>query len=256
MKKAANVLTLFGGGPHHVVCVIFSFPTRDGTRGLAVRLLSPITGPPGNSHINLKNMFIVYLSSPDCKLPKDRDCWKRTVPGFWQEESKLSAVLSAECNITNQIVTLNKYNRNDSCLPWVSSSSWLGDAGGTQTNLLASCLTTFQPIVSTFARVIPLKYKSDYNPLLKEGQWLPIVLMCWVLSQFSCVQLCATPWTVALQAPLSMGFSRHEYWSELPCPPPGDLSSPGIKPRSLRSPAWQVVTLAPLGSPCNHGRYF
>ena len=41
-----------------------------------------------------------------------------------------------------------------------------------------------------------------------------------------------TPWTIAHQAPLSMGFSRQEYWSELPCPPPGDLPSPGIKPMS------------------------
>ena len=39
-----------------------------------------------------------------------------------------------------------------------------------------------------------------------------------------------TPWTVAHQAPLSMGFSRQEYWSGLPCPPPGDLPNPGIEP--------------------------
>ena len=48
----------------------------------------------------------------------------------------------------------------------------------------------------------------------------------------TCVQLFATPCTVAPQAPLSMGFSRQEYWSGLPCPPPGDLPSPGIEPRS------------------------
>ena len=42
----------------------------------------------------------------------------------------------------------------------------------------------------------------------------------------------ATPWTVARQAPLSMRFSRQEYWRGLPCPPPGDLPDPGIKPRS------------------------
>ena len=42
----------------------------------------------------------------------------------------------------------------------------------------------------------------------------------------------ATPWTVARQAPLSMGFSRQEYWSGLPCPPPGDLPHLGIEPRS------------------------
>ena len=46
-----------------------------------------------------------------------------------------------------------------------------------------------------------------------------------------------TLWTVARQAPLSMGFSRQEYWSGLPFPPPGDLPDPGIKPESLMSPA-------------------
>ena len=40
----------------------------------------------------------------------------------------------------------------------------------------------------------------------------------------------ATPWTVAHQAPLSSGFSRQEYWSGLPCPPPGDLLDPGMEP--------------------------
>ena len=52
-----------------------------------------------------------------------------------------------------------------------------------------------------------------------------------------CVQLYTTPWTIARQAPLSMGFSRHKYWSELPCPPPGDLPDLGIEPQSLMSPA-------------------
>ena len=51
------------------------------------------------------------------------------------------------------------------------------------------------------------------------------------------VQLFATPWTVARQAPLSMGFSRQEYWSGLPCPPSGDLPDPGIEPASLTSSA-------------------
>jgi len=56
---------------------------------------------------------------------------------------------------------------------------------------------------------------------------------CVLLSRFSHVQLFATPWTIAHQAPLSMGFSRQEYWSGSPCPPPGDLPDTGIKPRSL-----------------------
>ena len=50
-----------------------------------------------------------------------------------------------------------------------------------------------------------------------------------VLSCFSCLQLCATLWTIALQPLLSMGFPGQEHWSELPCPPPGDLSDPGIE---------------------------
>ena len=57
-----------------------------------------------------------------------------------------------------------------------------------------------------------------------------------VLSRFSHVQLCATLWTLACQALLSMGFSRQEYWSGLPCPPLGDLLHPGIEPRSLMAP--------------------
>ena len=51
------------------------------------------------------------------------------------------------------------------------------------------------------------------------------------------VQLFATPWTVAQQAPLSMGFPRQEYWSGLPFPPPGDLPHPETKPTSHMSPA-------------------
>ena len=56
-----------------------------------------------------------------------------------------------------------------------------------------------------------------------------------MLSRFSCVQLFATLWTVAHQPPLSMGFSGQEYWSGLPCPPPGDLPNPGIEPCLLSS---------------------
>ena len=55
------------------------------------------------------------------------------------------------------------------------------------------------------------------------------------------VQLFATLWTVARQAPLSMGFSRQEYWSGLPFPSPGDLPNPGIEPGS---PAWQADALS------------
>ena len=58
-----------------------------------------------------------------------------------------------------------------------------------------------------------------------------------MLSHLSHVQLFATPWTVASQAPLSMGFSRQESWSGLPCLPLGDLPDPATEPASLTSPA-------------------
>ena len=60
------------------------------------------------------------------------------------------------------------------------------------------------------------------------------------VKSLSHVQLFVTPWTVALQAPPSMGFSRQHYWSGLPFPSPGDLPDPGIEPRS---PALQAEAL-------------
>ena len=73
--------------------------------------------------------------------------------------------------------------------------------------------------------------------------------MC--LKESEAAQSCplfATPWTVAHQAPLSMGFSRQEYWRCLPFPSPGDLPDPGIEPRS---PALQadILTSEPPGKP-------
>ena len=72
-------------------------------------------------------------------------------------------------------------------------------------------------------------------------RWLVVVIattisLC-VLSHFNRVRLCVTPWTVAHQAPLSMGFSRQEYWTGLLFPSLGYLPDPGIEPPSLMSPA-------------------
>ena len=67
----------------------------------------------------------------------------------------------------------------------------------------------------------------------------------YMLSCFSCVQLFPMLWTVACQAPLSMGFSSQEYWSELSCPPPGGLPNPGIEPAL----AVRFLPLAPPGKP-------
>ena len=61
-----------------------------------------------------------------------------------------------------------------------------------------------------------------------------------------------TPWTVACQAPLSIGFSRQEYWSGLPCPPPGDIPNPGMKPRSSTLLV-DCLPSKPPGKPKNTG---
>ena len=68
------------------------------------------------------------------------------------------------------------------------------------------------------------------------------------MKSLSRVRLFETPWTVAYQAPPSMGFSRHEYWSGLPFPSPGDLPDPGIEPGS---PTFQAdaLTSEPPGKP-------
>ena len=72
-----------------------------------------------------------------------------------------------------------------------------------------------------------------------------------VPGRLSHVQVLVTLWTVARQAPLSMGFSRQEYWSGLPCPPPGDLPDAGIEPEFPAAPAlWEdSLPLSHQGSP-------
>ena len=96
----------------------------------------------------------------------------------------------------------------------------------------------------------PWQWKSP-NHWTTRGVPEPHLLTCTyacVLTCFSHVQLFAILWTVALQAPLSMEFSRQEYWSGLPCPPPGDLPHPKTEPMT---PALQANTLPsePPGKP-------
>ena len=71
-----------------------------------------------------------------------------------------------------------------------------------------------------------------------EPRYLRYLLLLFSLQVMS--DSLTTPWTTALQAPLSMEFPRQEYWSGLPFPSAGDLPDPGIKPRS---PAWQADSL-------------
>ena len=75
-----------------------------------------------------------------------------------------------------------------------------------------------------------------------------------MLSLFSHVQLFVTPWTVACQTPLSIGFSRQEYRDGLPCPPLGDLPNPRLNTHLLHLRHWQAgsLPLAPAGTPLGH----
>ena len=95
--------------------------------------------------------------------------------------------------------------------------------------------------------------------LINHLLWL--VLCACMLSYFSHVQLFATQRTVDHQAPLSMGFSKQEYWNVLPCSPPGGLLDPGIKHKSLlslalsgrfftSSPTWEALIGTMSGAKC------
>ena len=72
---------------------------------------------------------------------------------------------------------------------------------------------------------------------LENSRFFSLRYIYFVLSPFSHVQFFVTLWNVDCHAPLSMGFSKQEYWSELPCSASGDLPDPGIKLWSLKSPA-------------------
>ena len=96
-----------------------------------------------------------------------------------------------------------------------------------------------------------VKFNLHYVP--STGRWLmhSCLINEWKkvkVKSLSRVRLFATPWTVAHQAPPSMGFSRQEYWSGLPLPSPGDLPHPGIEPRSPTLQA-DALTSEPPGKP-------
>ena len=105
------------------------------------------------------------------------------------------------------------------------------------------------PLSMEFSRqeywsVLPYLTLGDLpNPGIEPTSSASAALACMVLSRFSCIQLSVILWTVARQAPLFMGFSRQEYWSVLPCPPPGDLPNPGMDAVFPVTSALQVCIL-------------
>ena len=96
-----------------------------------------------------------------------------------------------------------------------------------------------------------LSLSSIYLRLLYFFSWFDSSFFVCVLSHFCCVRLFVTPWAVACQAPLSMGFSKQEYRSGLPFLPPGELLNPGIEPSSPVSLYCRQILylLSDLGKP-------
>ena len=100
------------------------------------------------------------------------------------------------------------------------------------------------PVLGTRATVINMRGRSAYywSVFLLRSRQKKSLCMYLCSCVFSHVQLFVTPWAVAHQVPLSMEFSRQEYWSRLPFPSPGDCPDPGIKPESHMSCiGWRIL---------------
>ena len=96
---------------------------------------------------------------------------------------------------------------------------------------ISAHLTPLPPIVLHYVSSFLCIFARATSPNIFYSLFLLYLLAC-MLSHFSHVWLFATLWAVDCQSPLSMGFSRQEYWSGLPCPPPGDHPDPGIESAS------------------------
>ena len=96
---------------------------------------------------------------------------------------------------------------------------------------------------------------SNSSILLPRAHFMQRLCVCLHAQSLSHVLVFAAPWAIAHQVPLSMEFSGQEYWSVLPCPPPGDLPDPGIEPASFASPALAAgffTTSATWEAPLNY----
>ena len=99
------------------------------------------------------------------------------------------------------------------------------------------------PFLATSAPILSFLQSRHLKTLLVLLMIYPVCVSVCVYVSRSVMSDSASSWTEALQAPLFMGFSKQEYWSGLPCPLPGDLPDPGIKPTSPPAPALQADSL-------------
>ena len=162
------------------------------------------------------------------------------------------------------------FNKYHECWQWkfINSQFWRLEAHMCPTGLWSRCwkvaflseglrqkyiFLLFQFLEATFfswLMVAILIFKASSG----QSDFPQVIHLC-MLSHFSCVWLCAALCSVAHPAPLSMGFSRQEYWSGLPCPPPGVSSWPGDQTIVFYLLHWQVgsLPLVPPGKPLLSG---
>ena len=146
--------------------------------------------------------------------------------------------------------TENSVQRRHTSTPGSEDTHWWTQL------LITSCASSWklETYILPFSEAITLHFTQQHRGLgVKQTSseqttftFLNLLHAC-VLSRFSRFRLCATLWTAARQAPLSMGFSRQESWSRLPFPPPGDLPNPSL----LHLLHWQEAAwpLVPAGKP-------
>ena len=185
--------------------------------------------------------------SPPTQCESSGDPSFRTKPSLQELTSEVSSRLSPRCPPQQTAIPESQQQplRGHRQSPRPACPSWF--TKGWRTGFLELLGTYFFRPLRLWARLsgghqAGLSYSAT-QPLVGATVAPPLSLLYIKCELLSRVQLLATPWTGSCQASrllLSVGFSRWEYWSRLPCPPPGDLPNPGMKPKS---PALQADSL-------------
>ena len=164
--------------------------------------------------------------------PRDGGAWWAAFDGVAESQTRLKQLRSSSSSMSNKSVMPS--NHLILCRPLLLLPSIFPSIRVFSNE---SVLRIRWPKCWSFS--FSISPSNEYSGLIFfRMDWMDLFAVQGTLkSHFSHVQFFSTLWTVAHQAPLSMGFSRQEYYSELPFPPPGDLPDPRIKPVSLMSPA-------------------